>query len=253
MKNKVSILVLVYGPHHELARRCLKSILQNLNPKDYQLIVGANQPCQETREFLHSIRDSIDVLIESSVNLYKSPMMSRMLEVADGDLIWWFDDDSHIKSPEALTWWTDCVAISGPEVVQWGDIWYVENPTPLAGAASLQEFVIGSPWFRGLPPPSETVGGKGVTEFNGKPGGDPRWFFATGGCWMARHDSLKYLNWPDPRLVIEFEDVILGEAIRQAGWVTRHVGQLGVHINDCSRRWTESVAHEFALSRIHTS
>ena len=62
---------------------------------------------------------------------------------------------------------------------------------------------------------------------------------------MARRSALQLLQWPDPRLVIDFEDLILGEAIRQQGWTIGDIGELGVRINTETRRWTQSEVDAF--------
>ena len=97
------------------------------------------------------------------------------------------------------------------------------------------KFVRSASWYRGLTPPSWETGGKGEMDFDGKGGGDGRWSFIVGGCWLLRTSALRSLNWPDPRLVKGSDDVYLGEAIRQQGWSTKHV-DLPVAVNQSERR-----------------
>ncbi len=229
--RRTSILVLVYGDHHELARRCLESIFAMDEPECFQLIVGANIPCAETRGFLEESRHKIDHLVLSEVNIYKNPMMNRMLQLAETELVWWFDDDSVVAQPDALRQWLAKVDQSPERTVQWGDIWFVDGSIDVANTP-IEDFIRESSWYRGLEPRRGT-------------GGKPRWHFATGGCWMARRSALQLLQWPDPRLVIDFEDLILGEAIRQQGWTIGDIGKLGVRINTETRRWTQSEVDAF--------
>lgn len=220
MQPKISILVLLYGPCHREARRCLESILGNVPLDQSELIVGANIPCRETIDFLQAISHRIEHQILSDVNLYKDPMMKQMLAKASGELVWWFDDDSHITSPAACEDLLKIVGESDEDVVQWGQEWWIDNPPGLHGENSMEEFVRKASWYRGRPMP------------------ESRWHFATGGCWLMRRSALETLKWPDPRLRIELEDLVLGEAIRQQGWKSMDLGQFGVAVNDGETRWT---------------
>jgi hypothetical protein len=98
------------------------------------------------------------------------------------------------------------------------------------------EFVRTAPWYRGLPPPSWRVGGKGELNFEGRGTGDGRWPFILGGCWLARMQALRSIDWPDRRLVKMGEDVLLGEAFRQQGWTVQHIGIPGVALDTEPRR-----------------
>ena len=76
--------------------------------------------------------------------------------------------------------------------------------------------------------------------------GDGRWIFIVGGCWWIRTSAIRELDWPDPRLAKEGDDVYLGEAIRQQGWEMAHV-EAAVGINQSLRRGDQGLASAQSL------
>ena len=69
--------------------------------------MGANAVGDRTEKLLserHEVGE-IDQLIISSTNINKCPMMRRMFTEIDTEYIWWFDDDSYIEEPGALSQW----------------------------------------------------------------------------------------------------------------------------------------------------
>jgi glycosyltransferase involved in cell wall biosynthesis len=223
MNRPVTIGVLTYGDHEPLVRRAVTSILERCPRNRFELVVGANAPGPATRAYLESLRDVADRILVSERNVNKCPMMRRMFEGAEGDFLWWFDDDSWVEEPGALDRWLDTARNSSPETAMWGHVFFAHEEDFSFGE-DVKAFVRRAPWFRGLPPPSR------------EPGGDPRWFFCTGGLWMIRASAYRALEWPDPALVKRADDVFLGEAVRQRGWTLRDVGELGVRINRHERR-----------------
>ncbi len=234
----VTICVLTYGDHPGLAQRTLGSIRKYCDRSDYRLVVGANAVGRETREYLRNLQEDglIDRLLMSPANLNKCPMMRRMFRELDTEFLWWFDDDSWITSSGALADRVRLARESPPPHVLWGHVFYYSDGGDFDLGTDVAGFVRRAPWYRGLEPPSWNPGGKGEFDFQGKGTGDGRWFFATGGCWFARTSAIRALDWPDPSLIKRNDDVFLGEAIRQQGWVVRDIGSLGVRINDAPRR-----------------
>ena len=170
--------------------------------------------------------EAVDALIISEENINKCPMMRRLLAKVETELVWWFDDDSWIKDADALERWLKAVRRVPPEVVMWGQMFFVSHAELDLGGDAVQ-WVRDAAWYADKEPPSWKPGGKGVFRFNGKVSGDGRWIFVTGGCWMARTSALRAIGWPDPRLIKEGDDVVLGEAIRQQGWRIANIGPIG--------------------------
>ena len=235
----VTICVLTYGNYASLAKRALESIRRHCPRSRYKLIVGANAVCEETMAYLKALRAGceIDDLIVSRVNLNQCPMMRRMFAKVETKYIWWFDDDSYITEPGTLERWVDFAEKAPDSTVMWGPIAWCGSPG--AFAPELEDavgFVRAAQWYRGLPPPSWRLGGKGQFNYGGLGTGDGIWLFIPGGCWLMRTSVVRALDWPDRRLIKMGNDVFLGEAIRQQGWALQDIGTPGVAINTEPRR-----------------
>jgi hypothetical protein len=234
----VTICVLTYGDYLPLAVRAIDSIRFHCDRSLYSLVIGANGVSTETRLYLNRLLSlgEVDRVHFSDVNVNKCRMMRRMFSDIDTEFIWWFDDDSFVTDPSALETWLT-LARSAPETtVIWGHQFYFGSEGDFSCDMEATEFVRTARWFRGLPPPSWQTGSKAGSEDDGCGSGDGRWFFITGGCWLVRTAALVALGWPDPRLVKRWDDVLLGEAVRQQGWSMQDIGPLGVVINDSPRR-----------------
>jgi GT2 family glycosyltransferase len=238
-KPPVTICVLTFGNHAPLTRQAIASILQHCPQPDYRLVVGANAVSPETLQYLSELESAkaIENLIVSEVNISKCPLMRRMFEHVETDYIWWFDDDSYVTSAEAFQRWVGTAEAAPEKTVMWGTVAVCDHPSAFASnCPDVLAFVRAAPWYRGLPPPSWQVGGKGEFDFEGRGTGDGRWFFILGGCWLIRTRAVRALDWPDRRLVITGDDVFLGEAIRQQGWRIEHIESPAVAVDTAPRR-----------------
>jgi GT2 family glycosyltransferase len=234
----VSICILTYGDHANLARQSIESVRRCCPRSEYQLVIGANAVTSETLAYLNDLHRAgeVDDLIVSPTNLNKCPMMRRMLEAVRTQFVWWFDDDSYITGPDVWSRWV-AVALASPDsVAMWGEMYRCNTPSDFTDLEDVVAFVRQASWYRGLPPPSWRCGGKGEFNFENRNCGDGRWDFIVGGCWLIRTAVLRALDWPDPRLVKLGDDVLLGEAIRQQGWHLGNIGSPGVAINTQPRR-----------------
>jgi GT2 family glycosyltransferase len=234
----VTICVLTYGDHPELARQAIESIRKYCPRSEYQLVVGANAVGGGTAAYLEARKAAGDVdhLIRSAVNLNKCPMMRRMFELVTAEFIWWFDDDSYVIAPDAFSQWLGAANAAPASAVMWGEVNRCQWQTDFTDLEDVVGFVRSAPWYRGLPPPSWRPGGKGEFNFKNRGCGDGRWDFIVGGCWLIRTSAIRALDWPDRRLVKLGDDVLLGEAIRQQGWELGNIGRPGVAINTEPRR-----------------
>lgn len=230
---QVTICVLTFGDFPRLARQALESISRYCPRNEYRLVVGANAVDPQTHAFLVACHESgmVDHLIVSPNNLGKSAMMRLMFDKVETEFIWWFDDDSFITQAGTFARWLEVARSSPASTVLWGRVAMCEHPFIFSDApdAASVDFVRSASWYRGLPPPSWRPGGKGEFNLMGRGLGDGRWYFVSGGCFMIRTSAVRAMDWPDPRLFVVAEDIILGEAVRQQGWNFADV--LGVAIN----------------------
>lgn len=248
---RVSICVLTFGDYPHLAKRVLESIRTKCDRSEYELIVGANAVGAETAQYLGKLHASgdIDHLILSRENLNKCPMMREMLRKVHSEFIWWFDDDSYIEEEEVLERWLAAAQQAPQSTVMWGQMAFCDRTTAFAPSVSnAVSFVRSASWYRGLPPPSWKPGGRGQFNFEGRGTGDGRWVFLLGGCWLIRTSAIRALDWPDPRLQKEGDDVFLGEAIRQQGWNCMNIGTAGVEIDREPRRGCSGKVDDFSAT-----
>lgn len=204
-----TVNVLVYGPHADLAGRCLDGIVKAADPALVTDIrVGLNAVTPETRLTVvgHAEASRVPVhLYEESGgrNVMKYPLMRRMLydpaRPQAGHVVW-FDDDSYIRPPYA-DWFSRMFSL-------------VRREKPdLVGS-------LYTPGYNWTPPEVEKI--KAQPWYAGKPL-RPGPKFVTGGWWVARRDFLHEFDYPIRELRHNGGDVLLGEICRQQGArVVRH-------------------------------
>jgi hypothetical protein len=216
----VTVCVLCYGDHPNLARRLLKSLRSFIPQGAVRLRLGLNAVSDRTRAVVGEALFGLEpeVLVDSKENLFKLPMMRRLFYDRPLATPWtiWFDDDSYVYRSDWLTtlsWHSQL----RPDVDMWGRRLFVRVDE------ESRSFVRTAPWFRGLELATDTEAGM------------YRLDFIAGGFWAIRTSCLHRLGWPEARLLHFGDDYMLGEALRQDG---RVLGQCfsGVAINRAARR-----------------
>ncbi len=218
-----TVAVLLYGNHPDLATRVLGSLLRHTPPDWFHLRIGLNAVGDETREIVRHVttRRPDTLVVDSPVNIFKCPMMRRLIQASplpDDGWFLWFDDDTYATRAD----WLHGLAFAvegepGAELL--GQPFVIDVPAPTVAA------IRAAPWFRGRaldPPP-------------GGPADSARIIFPTGGFWAIRNAAIHRLDWPDSRLIHHSDDFLLAEAIRQTGgtFVPYHSG---LAINEAARR-----------------
>lgn len=195
--SRCTVTAIFYGPYPDLARRCLDSILDTVEPAIVLgLRIGLNAACEETRQYVHEALASSLVpalLYDSPVNRMKYPLLRKMLHDPDHPLntpfVMHFDDDSAIRSNRA--WWPRVMNAARSADVM-GDLFTKKLEGNQAQGIKAQ------PWYNGLEP-------------------GPKFRFATGGWWVARTAFLQRWDWPFKELKHCGGDTTLGELVRQRG------------------------------------
>lgn len=217
----LSICVLLYGPHPELARRVLGSIVGS-DPPEYvvtDLRIGLNAVSPETRDYVFHLAGTqllhLPVTIyEPPRNVGKYPLMRRMFydpRQPLADHVMWFDDDSYILHGYGPAWWQEVHGLAR-RYTQIGQRWKI----PQRGQQYLG--IQAQPWYTGQPVfPHYKFG------------------FCTGGWWVASTPFLHCWNYPFPEIFHNGGDSILGELMRQQQRPVLHYDQ-GVKINEGGRR-----------------
>jgi len=234
----LTVCVLTYGAHFDLAERCIESIRANTARALYHLVVGANAVGSRTDGYLQGLRRNgeIDRLHRSHKNINKCPMMRRMFCGVNTPYVCWFDDDSYVTENGALEQQLEIARRSPATTVMWGCRAGCNHPSTFTDLPDVPKFVRTARWYGGLPPPDWQPGGKGEFDYEGRGTGNPWWQFIIGGFWLIRTHALRVLDWPDRRLIKLGDDVLLGEALRQRGWSLENTGAWGIAMNQAPRR-----------------
>ncbi len=198
--NGFTVACLLFGDHHELAKRCLWSIQDAWDPELCRsLRVGLNAVCPRTREVVREILDRLppetEVLVyDSPVNRFKYPMMRKMLHdpvnPVMSQFVMWFDDDSCIVEGARRTGWWDKVHIQ----MQASDMIGALYKYPVQSRQAVM--IMRQSWYANRP-----VG--------------PMFMFATGGWWTCRTRILQKWDYPFRELTHNGGDTVLGELMRQ--------------------------------------
>lgn len=219
-----TIAAACYGPNPQLAERFLASLYRHTSPASFVLRIGLNEVLPSTVSLVaeYAARfGNIEIFAEPE-NTFKSPLMRRMFteRPLSTDWVIWFDDDTHLTRSDWLQRLTLKME-TGSAVAQWGKIYSLYRQD-----GEIERFIQAAPWFRGLPlvRKSNSAGGE-VIEFQ----------FASGGFWAMKSAVIRALDWPDPRLIQANDDFLLGEALRQHGYLIGAFDH-GLKINDHPRR-----------------
>ena len=214
-----TIATVTFGDYGKTIERCLASIERFCPRGRYRIVVGANGVSAASRQLLADARrrGTIDRLHDSPLNLGKAQLMRRMLADVDTPYLWWLDDDAQVREAGALERRLALADAAPAHAVVWGERWFHRDTCGWGMADDMHAFIRAASWYRGRPLP-------------GEPGGPAVWEFITGGCWLARTQALRAIDWPDPRIVQLHtgDDVLMGTAVLQQGWTQVDIGPLGV-------------------------
>jgi len=214
--GKITVCVLCYGPHTDLAKRCLSSILGTIPKERLDLRVATNQAAQSTIDYLKTL--PIDKLYINSENRHKYPVMREMFwdqsKPIETNYLVWFDDDTWIVKPQ----WIDdlCTTIVGNHPYNFrmfGNIMYHDLAIYAKGGGRPDAWFRTAPWYKGRnfrakSSQQETPNGSMID-------------FAVGWCWALSVEAMRTANMPDPRLGHNGGDITLGEQIHQAGFAIK--------------------------------
>jgi hypothetical protein len=199
----VCVCVLFYGTDdycYSLAQRVLNRPMRQLADLGAEFRFGLNAVGAPTRELVMSFAEKTGAAItESSVNIYKYPIMRRMFyeKQLHASATMWFDDNSFISPDADAARWLQRVLNQLSSCTMLGSV-YTQG---LVGKQP--EWVRNQPWFAGKEP-------------------GPYVKYAAGGWWTIQTEALRRLDWPTKNVKHHGGDVMLGEALKQQDMLLCH-------------------------------
>lgn len=215
--GKLTVFVLCYGPHTDIAQKCLNSLFKSVPANRLDVRVATNAAEQSTIQYLKTL--PITKLYINSENRYKYPVMREVFRDKQCPIktnyFLWLDDDTWVVSPH---WITDLcqniVSMHDMNFRMYGTLMYHDlTPYHKANFDPRHWFKTGS-WHKG-------------TDFRIKSGGPetPNGSiidFAVGYCWAMATHLIEDADIPDRRLQHNGGDITIGEQVHQAGYLIRN-------------------------------
>jgi hypothetical protein len=208
----ITLCVLCYGDHVELAQRCLGSIRRGLTHAPAGVVteirIGQNACSAELQAFVKLWSEEVTATFGQPVRVYtpdtnvgKYPLMRRMFYDTPplDQWVMWFDDDSYFQDDLRVSWWLSLQkAMADADML--GQLWLM----PMAG--NQWEWIQQQHWYnKTLGKPTKLAKGELAFEF------------CQGAWWVMRTEMIRRLGWPFPELHHNGGDSMLGEALRHVG------------------------------------
>lgn len=214
--GKFTICVLCYGPHTDIAKKCLSSLLATVPPERMDLRVATNEAAPATIDFLKTL--PISKLYVNPTNRHKYPVMRDMFwdptKPIETNYIIWLDDDTWAVQPHWLSDLAQTIIDGHPYGYRmFGNIMYHDLSIYSKGGGRPDTWFRESPWHRGKF--FRTRGGQQET-----PNGSVI-DFAVGWCWALSTEAMRLADIPDRRLGHNGGDITIGEQLHQAGFMIR--------------------------------
>ena len=211
--GKVTICVLCYGPHTNLATRCLTGILNTVPLEHLDLRVATNSVPTATLNYLKKL--PVTKIYKHDTNDFKYPVMREMFydltnPISTKYLIW-FDDDTWVVNPNWLSDLCSTIAVNHNSGFRmYGNMMYHDISMYAQAGHRPDKWFRSASWYKGKDFRSksgkEEVSNGGVIDF------------AVGWCWALSAQAMREADIPDRRLMHNGGDITIGEQIHQAGY-----------------------------------
>ena len=211
--GKLTVCVLCYGPHTELARKCLNSLFASVPAERLDVRVATNQVPQATIDYIRTM--PITKLYINSENRHKYPVMREMFydekRPIETKYFLWLDDDTWVVKPQ----WIDdlCQTIINNHHYNfrmYGNLMYHDLKHYSKNGGRPDQWFKAAKWYRNK---QFRVRGGQVEAPNGSVID-----FAVGWCWAMETVAMRAANVPCPRLGHNGGDITIGEQMHQAGY-----------------------------------
>lgn len=117
--GRITICVLCYGPHPQLAKTCLSSILATIPPERLDLRIGLNEVHPDTFAYVKTL--PVTKIYANSLNRYKYPVMRDMFwdeqRPITTNYVVWFDDDTWVVNPNWINDLCQTIIDNHPKII----------------------------------------------------------------------------------------------------------------------------------------
>jgi len=224
--GKFTLCVLCYGPHPELAKQCINSILNTVPRARIDLRIATNAACDETLRFVRSMEP--DRLYINQENQKKYPVMRSMFRDKDCPIrtpyVIWFDDDAYVVDPKWILRLSEAIIANHKRKCR---LYGIKNFHDLNIYTNKEwrpdKWFRQASWFKGA-----HLRVRGNAKY--APNGScidfcPGWFWAIGA------DAIKAGDIPDARLNHNGGDITIGEQVHQAGFKIKKFNDGKVYVS----------------------
>jgi ADP-heptose:LPS heptosyltransferase/GT2 family glycosyltransferase len=211
--GKITICVLCYGPHPQLAKTCLSSILATIPPERLDLRIGLNEVHPDTFAYVKTL--PVTKIYANSLNRYKYPVMRDMFwdeqRPITTNYVVWFDDDTWVVNPNWINDLCQTIIDNHPKNYRmFGSLMYHDLTMYAKNGNDPTAWFKTADWYRGR---NFRMRGSQKEQTNGSVID-----FAVGWCWAIATEAIRKANIPDVRLGHNGGDITCGEALHQAGF-----------------------------------
>lgn len=208
--GRITAFVLMYGDYPEMHRACLDSLILTTTRDRLEVRVVSNQLGDRSRRYVEELRagGAIAHHLANPGNPGKYPAMRAAFR-DDGrpiatDYLLWLDDDTICDGdPHWLRRLVDLIAREHPRGAR-----MFGPPFSIGLQPGQRDWIRAGSWYRGRP----------LRDRHGRetPTGD-RVHFVVGSFWALHVPTMLECDIPDPRIVHNGGDVMIGEQLHQMG------------------------------------
>ena len=211
--GRITICVLCYGPHPQLAKTCLSSILATIPPERLDLRIGLNEVHPDTFAYIKTL--PVTKIYANSLNRYKYPVMRDMFwddqRPITTNYVVWFDDDTWVVNPNWINDLCQTIIDNHPKNYRmFGSLMYHDLTMYAKNGNDPATWFKSADWYRER---NFRMRGSQKEQANGSVID-----FAAGWCWAIATEAIRKANIPDVRLGHNGGDIACGEAMHQAGF-----------------------------------
>lgn len=212
--GKLTVFVLCYGPHFDLAQKCIGSILNTVPANRIDLRVGLNAVDEQTRRWVNQC-PAVTKVYDHPENARKYPVMREMFNDPNHPIttpyLVWFDDDTSVIDRSMWSQLCQSIIANHPQGCRLYGWPMVHDLAPYAknGNDPYKWFKTAS-WWKGRnlylrTRPAEYPNGSAI-------------HFVPGWFWGAATDMIREGGIPDKRLQHNGGDICIGEVCHQLGY-----------------------------------